>query len=319
MRRTGWLWLLKLLVTAGLIIAMIRFVDLGQVWHRLQSVDPGLVASAVFCVALGYVLCGLRWAWVASGLGFEVSRERKVRLYFLGMFASLFLPSTIGGDVIRGILLGRGEGRSGMGLAAGASVVLDRANGLGALFVLITLCMAFFDWPAYVWGSWLAGAGATVLGLVLLPWIYARLPGPLARLKALPLDTPRFRRMWMQSFPVSLAFQVLIIQAHYLLGSAVGLDMPWPAFAVMVGLIGLVAILPISLNGFGVREAGYVGLAVFFGGSADAATAMAALWVIVLAIASLPGAWVLWRLGGTREVTRANAGSPATAADEKAG
>ncbi|MDX8406005.1 MAG: hypothetical protein R8K50_07630 [Mariprofundus sp.] len=56
--------------------------------------------------------------------------------------------------------------------------------------------------------------------------------------------------------------------------------------------------LPLSFNGFGIREAGYVGLAVWFGGSAEAAGAMALLWVLVLAVASAPGGIVLWRMGG---------------------
>ena len=110
--------------------------------------------------------------------------------------------------------------------------------------------------------------------------------------------------MWWRSLPVSLLFQMLIVQVHMFLGMAVGLEMSWAAYSIMVGLVALVATLPISLNGFGVREAGYVGFATYFGANADAATAMAALWVIVLAIAALPGAWVLWRMGGIRELRK---------------
>jgi len=97
------------------------------------------------------------------------------------------------------------------------------------------------------------------------------------------------------------------VQVHLFLGMAVGLEMSWAAFCIMVGLVALVATLPISLNGFGVREAGYVGFAAYFGANTEAATAMAALWVIVLAIAALPGAWVLWQLGGLKALHRSEA------------
>jgi len=298
MSRAHLFFTLKLLLTCGLLIAVVMSVDVGTVWQRIIAVNPLLILAALLCLVVGYVLCGLRWAWIAQGLGLEVSRGQKIRLYFLGMFASLFLPSTIGGDVVRGILLAKGEGRKGIGFRAAASVILDRLNGMCALVVLLTVCMLMFSWPTALWWSWLAMVAVMWIGMLAYPWLHARLPEKLAVLRQLPLDTRGFQRMWWQSLPVSFVFQMMIIQAHVFLGIAVGLEMSWAAFAVMVGLVALVSILPISLNGFGVREAGYVGFAVYFGGSGDAATAMAALWVIVLAIAALPGAWVLWRLGG---------------------
>jgi len=304
MSRSHIILALKIIFTFGLLYLVLAYVDLGQVWQRIVMVNPLWLVAAWLCLVVGYVLCGLRWAWIAQGLGIEVSRKRKVRLYFLGMFASLFLPSTIGGDVVRGVLLAKGDGRSRMGIRAAASVILDRVNGMYALVALLTVSMLMlddvFNWPAAWWWSWLAFVAAMWLGMLLYPWIHARLPEKLAVLKRLPLHESGFQRMWWRSLPVSLIFQMMIVQAHVFLGMAVGLDMNWAAFSIMVGLVALVATLPISLNGFGVREAGYVGFAVYFGASADAATAMAALWIIILAIAALPGAWVLWRLGGVK-------------------
>jgi len=302
MSRAHLILILKITFTFGLLYAVLTYVDLQHVWQRIRTVDPTWLLAAWLCLVVGYVLCGLRWAWIAQGLGIAVSRKRKVKLYFLGMFASLFLPSTIGGDVVRGILLAKGEGRSNMGVRAAASIVLDRVNGMYALVALLTVSMLMFSWPTVWWWSWLSLVAAMWIGLLAYPWLHARLPEKLAVLKQLPLHEQGFQRMWWRSMPVSLIFQIMIVQAHVFLGMAVGLDMNWAAFSVMVGLVALVATLPISLNGFGVREAGYVGFAVYFGASADAATAMAALWVIVLAVAALPGAWVLWRLGGMKRL-----------------
>jgi len=302
MSRSHLILALKIIFTFGLLYGVLTYVDLGQVWQRILTVNPWWLVAAWLCLVVGYVLCGLRWAWIAQGLAIEVSRRRKIRLYFLGMFASLFLPSTIGGDVVRGILLAKGDGRSKMGVRAAASVILDRVNGMYALVALLTVSMLMFSWPSAWWWSWLALVTAMWVGMLLYPWLHARLPEKLAVLKQLPLHESSFQRMWWRSLPVSLLFQMMIVQAHVFLGMAVGLDMNWAAFSIMVGLVALVATLPISLNGFGVREAGYVGFAVYFGASADAATAMAALWVIILAVAALPGAWVLWRLGGIKSL-----------------
>lgn len=302
MSRSHLILAIKIIFTFGLLYGVLAYVDLSQVWQHILTVNPWWLVAAWLCLVVGYVLCGLRWAWIAQGLDIEVSRTRKIRLYFLGMFASLFLPSTIGGDVVRGILLAKSEGRSNMGVRAAASVILDRVNGMYALVALLTVSMLMFSWPSAWWWSWLALVAAMWVGMLLYPWLHARLPEKLAVLKQLPLHEQGFQRMWWRSLPVSLLFQMMIVQAHVFLGMAVGLDMNWAAFSIMVGLVALVATLPISLNGFGVREAGYVGFAVYFGASADAATAMAALWVIILAVAALPGAWVLWRLGGIKSL-----------------
>jgi len=308
MKKKSFIFILKLLLTTGLLAAVVNYVDLTDVWSRIKSVNPLWLLAALLCLGAGYLLCGLRWAWIAKGLGIQVSRRRKIKLYFLGMFASLFLPSTIGGDVVRGVLLAKTEGRKGIGVSAGASVVLDRINGMYALLLLLTISMLFFEWPLLWWMTWLGVVITAWGGMMLYPLfdrhLVERLPERLAKLKSLPLTSPDFKRMWGQSLPVSFLFQVLIVQAHFFLGQAVGLEMSWAAYSVMVGLVALVATLPISLNGFGIREAGYVSFAVYFGANGDAATAMAALWVIVLAFASLPGAWVLWQLGGIRKDAR---------------
>lgn len=310
MNKKPLIFFLKLLLTTALLAAVIHYVDLSDVWSRIKSINPLWLLASLACLGAGYLLCGLRWAWIARGLGIHVSRRRKVKLYFLGMFASLFLPSTIGGDVIRGVLLAKTEGRRGLGVTAGASVVLDRINGMYALLLLLTISMFFFEWSTLWWATWSGIVIAAWGGMLLYPLVdrhlVGRLPEKLAKLKSLPLAEATFKQMWWRSLPVSFLFQVLIVQAHFFLGLAVGLEMSWAAYSVMVGLVALLATLPISLNGFGVREAGYVSFAVYFGANGDAATAMAALWVIVLASASLPGAWVLWQLGGIKGDVRKN-------------
>jgi len=298
-----WMFLLKLILTSSLLYAVFYYVDISLVWQHMLAVNPWYLLVSWLCIVLGYLLCGLRWAWMAQGLGIDVSRKRKIRLYFLGMFTSLFLPSTIGGDVVRGILLAKGEGRQGLGLSAAASVILDRLNGMYALIALLTISMFFFSWPMAWWASWTLLVLGMWVVLLLYPWIHVRLPHFLNKIKILPLNTAAFQKMWWKSLPVSFLFQVMVVQAHVFLAMAVGLEMNWFAISIMVGLVALVATLPISLNGFGIREAGYVGFAVYFGASSDSATAMAALWIIVLSLAALPGAFILWRLGGLRALT----------------
>ncbi|RME83396.1 MAG: UPF0104 family protein, partial [Zetaproteobacteria bacterium] len=152
------LFAVRALVSAALLAALAAMLDWRAIAARLAEADLRWVAAAVALVAAGYVLCGLRWAWLARGLGLEVDARRKVRLFFVGMFASLFLPSTVGGDVLRGLLFARGRENKA---AALASVVLDRANGLAALVGWVGLALLASEWWA-AWGGALLVLSAAV-------------------------------------------------------------------------------------------------------------------------------------------------------------
>ena len=289
---------LKLLVSAGILVWLVTQLDLDATWQRLQQVNIGWVALACLCMFFGQFLCAIRWTWLARGLGMTVHLARKVQLYFLGIFLSLFLPSIVGGDVARAYLLAKP--RSGQGWNAAASVILERVNGLCALTLLVSACMLAIDLPEIWLTVWLVAVA--VFWLVVFSYGYWApwLPRMFSSWKSLPINTPEFSSAWLRSLPISFTFQVLVVQAHVLLAMSVGLELSWPTLGFIVGLVGIASAVPISFNGFGIRETGYVGLAVYFGGSSDAAAAMAALWVVVLVIVAIPGSIVLWRLGGTK-------------------
>jgi len=294
---------LKIVVSSLILGGLLWYLDLGAVFAHLRQVNPVWVVLSCLCMIAGQTLCALRWSWLARGLGMQVRLSRKVQLYFLGMFLSLFLPSIIGGDVARGYLLAKG--RQGQGWAAAASVVLERINGIYAMTIIVTVCMLFLPIP----GTWMV----IWMGTAILLWMamftyglwHALLPRFLAFWKALPLMSAGFRRAWWKGLPLSVVFQLMVVVAHMLLGHAVGLHLSWAAYGFMVCLVALASAVPVSFNGFGVREAGYIGIAGYFGGGHDAAAAMATLWIVVLTLSALPGGIVLWRLGGLGALTAA--------------
>jgi len=295
-------------ICSGLLLAyLIWALDLGSIINILAEADWLLFAAACVCLLVGQLFSALRWTWLARGLGLTVLMARKIQLYFLGMFLSLFLPSIIGGDVARGYLLAKGKENAGW--PAAASVILERINGVLGLMLVVSLCMFFLTLPLWWLLLWNAALAVLLLVSCATPWWWPRLlasawiakrDGKGSGWKSLQINSPAFRLAWWRSLPVSLLFQVLVVQAHVFLGLAVGLELSWFAYGFMVCLIALASALPLSFNGFGIREAGYIGLVVYFGGSSEAAAAMAALWVLVLLIAALPGGFILWRLGGSK-------------------
>ncbi|MFQ5355084.1 MAG: lysylphosphatidylglycerol synthase transmembrane domain-containing protein [Mariprofundaceae bacterium] len=297
----GWRFALKLLASALLLAVLLYYLDLESIYQNLRQAEFKWVFAALACLLLGQVLSAVRWAWLAEGLGLSIRIGRKIQLYFLGMFLSLFLPSILGGDVARGYLLAKG--RKGQGWAAAASVLLERISGVAALSLLVTGCMFFLKIPGTWWTVWLTGLSIFWAGMLGYRFWQPHLPAFLSRLKQLPLLSASFLLAWRRSIVLSIVFQIMIVQAHVFLGQATGLELSWTAYGVIVCLVALATALPISFNGFGIREGGYVGMAIYFGGDAAAAAAMAVLWVLVLVLAALPGGVVLWNLGGTRAIT----------------
>jgi len=296
------LWL-KLILSALLLAYLGWALDISDILVLLKTANWGLVLLACLCLIIGQVFSAIRWTWLARGLGLVVVVQKKIRIYFLGMFLSLFLPSIIGGDVARGWLLAREKENAGW--PAAASVILERLNGVAGLGLVVSFCMFFLDVPLQWLVIWIGGVVILFLVLLCSPWWWPRLAasgwsGKLSGWKTLSVTSPIFQAAWWKSLPVSILFQILVVQAHVLLGMAVGMELSWFAYGFMVCLVALASALPLSFNGFGIREAGYVSLATWFGASAEAAAAMAALWVLVLLIAALPGGVVLWKMGGMK-------------------
>ncbi|NWF38798.1 flippase-like domain-containing protein [Mariprofundus sp. NF] len=300
------IWI-KLILSVILLGYLAWALDLGAILGLLKTADWSLVIAACLCLIIGQVFSAIRWAWLARGLGLTVSISKKVQLYFLGMFLSLFLPSIIGGDVARGWLLAKGKEKAGW--LAAASVILERLNGVAGLAIVISFCMFFLEVPSlWIW-LWNVGllVGFIVIATTKLWWPKLQDSGRQGKLsgwKSLPLTSPEFATAWWRSIPVSLLFQALVVQSHVFLGLAVGLELSWFVYGFMVCLVALASALPLSFNGFGIREAGYVGIAVWFGASSEAAAAMASLWIVVLIIAAIPGGIVLWKLGGTKALKK---------------
>ncbi|MDX8403363.1 MAG: lysylphosphatidylglycerol synthase transmembrane domain-containing protein [Mariprofundaceae bacterium] len=296
------LWI-KVVLSVLLLVCLVATLDLSAIFERLETANWTLIAAAVLCLFVGQLMSAIRWTWLARGLGLTVDTLKKIKIYFMGMFLSLFLPSIIGGDVARGWLLARGKDNAGW--PAAASVILERINGVVGLMLLVSCCMFFLDLPLLWVAFW--NAGLLLLFIILLTtslwWprlVKSGWSGKFSGWKELQLTTPAFQRAWWTSLPISIVFQILVVQTHVFLGMAIGMELSWFAYGFIVCLVGLASALPISFNGFGIRETGYVSLAVWFGASADAAGAMAALWVLVLLITAAPGGILLWQMGGTK-------------------
>jgi len=312
--------LVKVAITAALYAAVFYTIDLAKIWARLQTARLEWVALGVAAYAGGQWLSAWRWWLLLRPVNLAVPYLRMVAFYFIGMFFNIFLPTIVGGDAVKAILLAR---ETGAPARATMSVFMERNVGLFALLTIATAA-AFVAPPVDVRGFNLLQLTLLVLaGFIAANIVLANRPAyrlvdylvaltPLARIRSraaslydaiVPYREARWRGVILAATAQSFLFQAVVILVVFLNANALGLSVPVAALAVFVPLISLAGMLPVSVNGLGIREALYLLLFGRIGVPADAAVSMALLYFAVTLAASLPGGIVYALQRGPRSLT----------------
>lgn len=238
------------------------------------------------------VASSLRWQLLARPLGFQRPLRQLVAFYFIGMFFNLVLPTSVGGDVVRAWYL---DNRSGRKMAAFLSVLLDRLSGLLVLLALgcgaVLLCPV--DLPRWLMASvW--GLSAAIVGGVLAMPTLARLPWLSVRYQTLSDRLAESLPQLLRPLPLLLSgvVQAGNVVLVWMLGRALGIPVADGYYWVLVPVVSLLTLLPISLNGMGIREGGTVLLLGLQGVGTGPAMTLALLWFALYTVVSLSGAAV---------------------------
>jgi uncharacterized protein (TIRG00374 family) len=298
---------LKPTVTIGLYVLVFYWTDAQQIMGKLRTAQLGTVALCILLYVSGQALSALKWRLLVIPVGLTTSYVRLVGFYFTGMFFNLFLPTIVGGDAVKAVLLAR---ETGAPARATMSVFMERDTGLFALLG-IALVAAYLAPPVALYGislvalTWLLTAGYVAANVALFsPGAY-RLVDRAIALSPLGAIRARTASLYQAAAPytsapgviffaviLSIVFQAVVIGVVFLNAHALSLSIPLSAVAVFVPLVSLAGMLPVSVNGLGVREALYILLFGQIGVPAEVAVSLALLYLGVTFVASLPGGLV---------------------------
>ena len=302
----------KLVITGACFWYISRQIDLSQALSAIRLLDFRWAALGLLIVMFQIPLAGVRWWSVVDALGARAARMTlgiMIAATAIGMFVAQVLPS-LAGDGVRAWLVVRlgCDWRNAL-----TSVVIDRGIGLGLLvamgFVILLLPSSLTALGGYrqpvlvIYGVLLL---ASVCALVFVPtmvvplarWRYSRWLGTLA------MDVRRV--ILSPSGPVILGIgsliHVLTIAIVWSVGRAQGLALPLPDAAVLLMVMVGVALVPISISGWGLRELAVVSLLGHHGIAPDKALLFSVCFGLTLAIGSLPGAvaWLLYPFAPAR-------------------
>ena len=280
---------MRLGVSAALLYFVLRSIDLAAFWQRLSSMNSAWLALALIVYAAQLMIGVWRWDRLLRAQHVEVGKKKLAESIWVSMFFNNFLPSNIGGDVVR---ITDTAPEAGSKTLATTVVLVDRALGLTAL-LLVAATGAFVAWLTglHVPGSrwlWLACGALMALAVfvITMPDFVGHLLAPVRALNR-PWVTERAQRLeeaimrfgkapgvLAGAFGAAIIVQITMV-AFYLL-TAKGLSVPLPLLlgAVLIPVSLAVQMAPISINGFGVREAVFAFFFRRFGLPPDAAVAL---------------------------------------------
>jgi uncharacterized protein (TIRG00374 family) len=297
---------LMLFLKAGVSIGLLGFFllqsDWGSFLHVLSNAGGRYLIAGLLIYFCCQTLSSIRWTVLARAAGFQNRFMDLAQYFFIGMFFNLFAPSTVGGDVGRVFYLARDgvnareHARAGLTTFAAMSVLADRAIGMAVLIWLGAAAVVAFpgyELPPVIRYLTFAVALGFVAAFVSLSALTRLFHGKNIRLVQklhLALDTYRQRRgAIFQAMAISLIVHSLQAWIHVLIGRALGAEIPFSYAFIAYPLVGTFSALPISLNGLGLREGGYVFMLTSIGVSKEQAIAFGLLWFIIVALDSLIG------------------------------
>lgn len=267
---------LQLVVSLGLLAWIFRDPDFrAEVWDLLSRANPWWLGAALVVAGVGAALGLLRWAIFLEIVGIHLTAWGVLRIGTIGLLFNNFLPGAVGGDAVKvGWLVSKGYSAR----ASLLSGVMNRLSGLGAMVLCsVTFIALRFDWlmqsPSvaamiHMLLLFLAGVVTFVtLSFVLsargtVSRLPAKLPGR-ARLVEFAETYSLFVSAWRSTLlasTISVVTLLCFFYTFYFCSMALDVKVPMLDFLAIMPVVDLLAALPISAGGFGVREGAFVTL-----------------------------------------------------------
>jgi hypothetical protein len=299
--------LAKIVVSGGLLAWLFHIAPVDRVWAIAARASFAWLALALALYLVQLLVSAWRWKLLLTAQHVAIGWLSLVSSYLVASFFNNFLPSNIGGDVIR---IGDTTAKAGSKTLATTVILFDRGIGLMGLVFVAALgsslgaARAVPVWPSVLWGL-LAVAGALSIPAVLAPGSVAWVLQPLRvfhaewvgeRITRVTDALGRFRERpcaLAGTFVGAVVVQGILVGFYVAIARSMNVPVPASALAVIVPVSFVVQMLPISVNGFGVRESTFTVCFARLGIPGllpESAVAMSLMGAALMMLSSLSGA-----------------------------
>lgn len=289
--------LLRIGVSFAILLVITMFVPVGELFDRIKQISPTLWLAVFGGFLAGHAISAAKWRWMIGG---AVSYPRALKAHFAGLAANLALPGVAGGDLVRAGMVMKGSDRK-TALAIGS--LAERLIDTAALLVVAAAGAFWLGARAGVDPNGLGVASAVMIATGVAGVIFMKSIG--AMLKKAPLsgkpgallhdaadamvELASRRGVIVACAIVSIFVQFAFALMNGLIAQNLGAGTSLAAWVFAWPLAKLVATLPISFGGVGVREASIAGLMTPLGYAAAGVVAASLVWQSIQIAAGLLG------------------------------
>ncbi len=262
--------IIKTLVSAALIYWILRGTNFKEIFNAIGFADFVLIASAFLLHFVGYYISALRWKILLKAQNVDSNIWYLIKSYMVAIFFNNILPSTVGGDLVRAYDSYRaGKSKSG----AVAVIFVDRFLGLFALMIFAFTAVFFASQISsrVPYLSFWVVLGFIAMALVI--WIIffpaKKLSDFISKIK-IPFSAKLQRILekiikafWafkgqksvlLKALGLSFILQANVVTYYFLISTSLEFSIPYYNFFLIVPLAIFIMMLPISINGIGLRE-----------------------------------------------------------------
>ena len=320
--------LIRFIVSVGLMVWLVTMIDWDEAFRIMKEGSPFYFVLAFLAIQITVATSIWKWKMLIQ------SSEKKLRndqvsptylgkLYYIGLFFNNFMPGSVGGDVVRIYYLGKKTGVA----TATTSVLFERITAGFALVGIVLISALFMDQSRpYLISLLILIIIAVALYIIIKLFmkkvtVTERDSSSQSKLSILMVkgkqaiigigDTAKNYRneswqWWGMILLLSFLFQVGMAWINDLLFRSFGIEVSFLHLLVIITLISVITMIPVSLNGLGVREASYVLFFQSIGVPEGIALSVSLLFFILVTISSLIGGlfWLMERRETNHEAIR---------------
>ena len=245
------------IIALALLIYLLAEQGWQEILDALRQIPLSFLLIAFLLMVISRLMVSARWHFLLRSAGVEISFWETIRITFAGLFASNFLPTTIGGDVVR--LAGAIQLKFDAAICT-ASLATDRLVGMAGMAVVLPLGLpAFFHAGGFQnILSMQTGGFSSISALALFP---EKIKVWLKKLMRLMKQLLHALTIWLKQ-PRSLLVALIFTWIHMLclflfltlLFNGMHESISLALTAGLYSLVYFVTLLPISINGYGLQE-----------------------------------------------------------------
>ncbi len=259
---------MRLFVAILLLTLILKRLDIDTLKTAISRINPLIYLLAILSFSFALVLSGLRWKILLQFYSPQISFWKLLKAYFVGLFAANYLPSG-GIDFARGIyLFPDTKGRARIL----ASILVDRLMGFMAIIGIVLIGLPFGlegvkPYTKYLWG----------LVIILPVFYFVSLVEPIHNFfikifRRIPLGEYLIKfydayyqyrsvpGLTLKALLISFLIQNQFVFTAWLVALSVGVKLPYLESLFFISIINLLAMVPVTISGIGVREGGFVAL-----------------------------------------------------------